>query len=49
MLIIGSCGSEKVNALLNLISHQSDIDQIYLYVKDPYKAKYKLLINKREG
>ena len=35
--------------IINLISHQPDIDKMYLYVKDPYKAKYQLLINKREG
>ena len=29
--------------------HQPDIDKIYLYAKDPYEAKYKLLINKREN
>ena len=48
ILIIGGSGSEKTNALLNLISNQSDIDNIYLYVKDPYEAKYQYLINKRE-
>ena len=35
--------------MLNLINNESDIDKIYLYAKDPYKAKYKLLINKRES
>ena len=35
--------------MLNLISHQPDIDRTYLYAKDLYKAKYQLLINKREG
>ena len=35
--------------LLNLIKHQRpDIDQIYLYVKDPFESKYQLLINERE-
>ena len=38
----------KTNALLNLINNQPDIDKIYLYAKDPYKAKYQYLINKRE-
>ena len=40
----------------NLISHQLDIDKIYLYVKDSYEdvkdlseVKYQLLINKREN
>ena len=31
-------------ALLNLVSHQPDIDNIYLYTKDPNEAKYKLRI-----
>ena len=34
---------------LNLISDQSEIDKIYLYAKDPHKAKYQLLINKWES
>ena len=42
-------GSGKINALLNLIENQTDIDKIYLYAKDPYEAKYQYLINKREG
>ena len=33
--------------MLNLISHQPDIDKIYLYAKDPPEAKYQFLINKR--
>ena len=48
ILIIGSSGSGKTNALLNLISNQPDIDKIYLYAKDPYEKKYQYLINKRE-
>ena len=46
MLIIGGSGSGKANALLNLINNQPDIDNIYLYAKDPYEAKYQFLINK---
>ena len=35
--------------LLNLKKHQRlDIDKIYLYVKDPFKPKYQLLIKERE-
>ena len=35
--------------LLNLINHQqSDIDKIYLYVKDTFESKYQLFINRRE-
>ena len=48
-LIIGGSGSGKTKVLLNLIENQPDIDTIYLYVKDPYEAKYQYLINKRES
>ena len=48
MLIIGSSGSGKRNALLNLINQEPDIDKTYLYAKDPYEAKYQLLIDKRK-
>ena len=48
ILIIGSSGSGKTNALLNLINNQSDIDKIYLYAKDPYEKKYQYLISKRK-
>ena len=48
ILIIGDSGSGKTNFLLNLIENQPDIDKKYLYAKDPYKAKYQYLINKRE-
>ena len=42
-------GSEKTNVLLKLIKKQRpDIDKIYLYIKDPFKSKYQLLINGRE-
>ena len=34
VLIVGGSGSEKTNALLNLINNQPDIDKIYLYAKD---------------
>ena len=40
MLIIGGSGSGKTNASLNLINNQLDIDEIYLYAKDPYEDKY---------
>ena len=42
-------GSGKTKSLLNLISQQPDFDNIYLYSKSPYEAKYQLLINKRES
>ena len=48
ILIIGGSGSGKTNSLFNLVNHQSDIDKIYLYVEDPYEAKYQFLIKKRE-
>ena len=31
ILIIGGSGSEKTNPLLNLISHEPDIDKIYVH------------------
>ena len=49
ILIVGSTGSGKANALLKLIENQPDIDKICLYAKDFYEAKYQYLINKREG
>ena len=49
ILIIGGSESGKTNSLFNLINQQPDTDKIYLYVKDPYKAKYQFLINKRES
>ena len=49
ILIIGGSGPRKTNSLFNLIIHQSDIDKIYLYAKDPYEANCQLLINRRES
>ena len=49
ILIIGGSGSEKTNALLYLIIHQSDHGKINLYAKDPYEAKYQFLINNCES
>ena len=49
VLIIGSSGSGKKNALPNLINHEPDIDKKTLYSKDPYEAKYQLLFNKRKS
>ena len=49
ILIIAGSGSGKTNAFLKLIKHQrQDIDKSYVYVKDTFKLKYQLLINKRE-
>ena len=41
--------SRKTKALLYLKNHKLYTDKIYLYVKDPYEAKYQLLINKDKG
>ena len=42
ILIISGSGSGKN---MNLTKHQrADIDKIYLYVNDPFKSKYQLLI-----
>ena len=35
ILIAGASVSGKTNSLFNLLNHQSDIDKIYLYAKDP--------------
>ena len=40
ILIVGGPGSGMTNTLLYLISHQPNIDKIYLYNKDPYETKY---------
>ena len=37
----------KTNALLDVINHEPDIYNFFLYAKDPCEAKYQLLINKR--
>ena len=34
ILIVGGFGSGKMNALLNLVNNEPDIDKIYLYAKD---------------
>ena len=47
--IIGGSGSGKTNALLNLISEQRDIDNIYFYAKDLSESKYEYLIKNREN
>ena len=39
---------KKNKCVINLINHQPDIDIIFLYVKDPYEAKYQFLISKCE-
>ena len=44
ILLVGVSGSGKTNALVNLIDNQRDIHKIYLYAKDPYKAKYQYSI-----
>ena len=46
--MIGGSGSEKTNALFNLIKEQDDIDKTYLYAKDLSEKKYEFLIKKRE-
>ena len=48
ILIIGGSESEKINALLNLIKKQDDIDIFFLYAKDLSEPKHEFLIKKRE-
>ena len=45
---IGGSGSEKTNALINLINKQNDIDKDFLYSRDLSEPKYEYLINKGE-
>ena len=47
-MIIGGSGSGKINALLNLIREQGDIDKICLYAKDLSEPKYEFLSKKRK-
>ena len=49
ILIIGSSGFGKTNALFNLINNQPDVDKIYLYAKGLYEPKHQFLIIKRES
>ena len=49
ILVIGCSGSGKTNLLFNLINHYPDIHNIYLYVKDPFEVKHKLLIRKHKS
>ena len=37
IIIVGVSGYGKTNALLYLINHEADIDNIYLYTKDHVK------------
>ena len=37
-----------INALVNLINYEPDIDKTYLYAKDLCKARYQFLIKKSE-
>ena len=40
ILIIGDSESGKTNSLFKIIGHQPDINQIYLYAKNPLDSKY---------
>ena len=40
ILETGGSGCEKINLLLNLISHQLDIDKVFLNTYDLYEEKY---------
>ena len=48
-MVSGGSAPGKGNSLFNLIIHLSNIGNIYLYAKDPYEAKYQLLIKKQEN
>ena len=49
ILIIGAFRLGKTSSLCNLINKEPDIDKIYLYAKDPYKSKYRFLLEKSES
>ena len=49
ILIMGGSRSGKTNSLFNLINEEPDFDGSYSYAKDPYEAKYRFLIKKRES
>ena len=48
IIIIGGYGSGKINALINLINEQNDIDNMYIYAKDLSEPKYEYFIKKRK-
>ena len=48
ILITGSSGSGKTNALIDLINERNDVDTIYLYARDLSEPKYEYLIKKCE-
>ena len=49
LFIIRGSESGKTNILLNLMNYQHDIDKNYLEPKNPYEAKYRLLIIKNKS
>ena len=49
ILTTAGSGSRKTTSLLNIINQQPYIDNIYLYAKNQYKAKYQFFINKWES
>ena len=49
VFIIGGSGSEKTNALLNLINEQDDMDKTDLYAKDLSEPNYEFLIKKQKN
>ena len=48
IIIIGGSGSEKTNALINLINVENDIDKVCFYARDLTEPQYEYLIKKRE-
>ena len=48
IIIIGSSGSGKTKALINVINDQNDIDKIYLNARDLREPKYEYLIKMQE-
>ena len=48
ILIIGSSQSGESKEQLKFVCQEIDNDIIYLYAKDPYEAKYQLIIKKTQ-
>ena len=49
ILITGGSGCGKTNSFFHLIIQQQNVDEIYLYTKNPFEVKYQFLINKKEN
>ena len=44
MLVLLAFAVFRYKKLIKFISHQQEVDKMYLYNKDPYETKYQFLI-----